>query len=101
MVGWGGFFSPPLFEWWGGVIFITTDHPTILLWWGGNGGVILHPCFRNADGVMIFYDCTERASFEEASRWADLVSENRGDSIAVGKHSSSCRLTFFCSYRLQ
>ena len=42
--------------------------------------------FRNADGVMIFYDCTDRASFEEASRWADLVSENRGDSIAVGKH---------------
>jgi hypothetical protein len=51
MVGWGGFFSPLLFEWWGGVIFITTDHPTILLWWGGNGGVILHPCLRQIPRV--------------------------------------------------
>ena len=37
---------------------------------------------------------SERASFEEASRWADLVSENRGDSIAVGKHSETCSSTF-------
>jgi hypothetical protein len=31
MVGWGDFFSPPLFEWWGGVIF--EDHHF------SNGGV--------------------------------------------------------------